>query len=129
MSRPLGVMVLSILATMAGILYLIAGLRMMGIVTFGPLESGDGVWLAGLLTFVVGIIWVGVGGALWALQPWGLMFAQIMAVFALMSAVFSIFFASFQYGVGHAILAGVLLWYTTRQETVSAFSGTGVRNS
>jgi hypothetical protein len=121
-------MVLGILATMAGILYLFAGLRMMNIVVFGPMELGDGVWLAGLLTFIVGVIWVGVGGALWALQPWGLMFAQIMAVFSLMSAVFTILF-TYNSGLGSAILAAVLLWYTTREQTVAAFTGTGVRTS
>ena len=88
---PTGVLVLSILATFVGIMDLLYGLRMMGVVTFGPVESGNGVFLSGVLTFVVGLIWLGVGGALAALKPWGLMFVQIMAIFGLINAVFVMF--------------------------------------
>lgn len=128
MSRPLGVLILSVLAVMAGVLYLIAGVQLMGIVTFGPVESGNGVWISGLLTFIVGVIWVGAGTALYGLQPWALMFAQIMAVFSLMSAVFSMFaMQDWRWGVGQAILAAALLWYLARQETVAAFTGSDGR--
>ncbi len=124
MSRPLGVLILAVLAVMAGVLYLIAGVQLMGIVTFGPVEVGNGVFLAGLLTFVVGVIWIGAGTALYGLQPWALMFAQIMCVFSLMSAVFSMFaMTESRWGLGQAILAGVLLWYLSREETVAAFTG------
>jgi len=90
-SRPLGILILSVLAFLAGTLYIFAGIQLMGIVTFGPVESGNGVWFSGLLTFIVGVIWIAAGTALYGLQPWALMFAQIMAVFSLMSAVFSMF--------------------------------------
>ena len=126
--RPWACSILSVLAVLAGVLYLIAGVQLMGIVTFGPVESGNGVFLSGLLAFVVGVIWVGAGGALYSLQPWGLLFAQIMAVFSLMSAVFSMFaMESWRWGLGQAILAGVLLWYLLRDSTVSAFTSAGVR--
>jgi hypothetical protein len=118
------VLILAVLAFLAGVLYLIAGIQLMGIVTFGPVESGNGVWIAGLLTFVVGVIWIAAGVALYGLQPWALMFAQIMCVFSLMSAVFSMFaMESFRWGLGQAILAGVLLWYLVREQTVAAFTG------
>lgn len=126
MSRPLGVLILAVLAVMAGVLYLIAGIQLMGIVTFGPVESGNGVWISGLLTFIVGVIWLGAGSALFSLQPWGLMFAQIMAVFSLMSAVFSMFaMTEWRWGLGEAILAGAILWYLSREQTVAAFTGSG----
>ncbi len=125
MSRPLGVMILAVLAFLAGVLYLIAGIQLMGIVTFGPVESGNGVWMSGLLTFIVGVIWIAAGTALYGLQPWALMFAQIMCVFSLMSAVFSMFsMDSIKWGLGQAILAGVLLWYLSREQTAAAFAGT-----
>jgi hypothetical protein len=123
-SRPLGILILSVLAFMAGILYIFAGIQLMGIVTFGPVESGNGVWFSGLLTFIVGVIWIAAGTALYGLQPWALMFAQIMAVFSLMSAVFSMFaMDNWRWGLGQAILAGVLLWYLAREETVASFTG------
>jgi hypothetical protein len=118
------VLILSVLAFMAGVLYLIAGIQLMGIVTFGPVESGNGVWISGLLTFVVGVIWIAAAVALYGLQPWALMFAQIMAVFSLLSAVFSMFMMdNWRWGLGQAILAVVVLWYLLREETVEAFTG------
>ena len=125
MSRPLGVLILAALAFLAGILYIFAGIQLMGIVTFGPVESGNGVWFSGLLTFIVGVIWVAAGTALYGLQPWALMFAQIMAVFSLISAVFAMFaMVEWRWGLGEAILAGVILWYLAREQTVEAFTGT-----
>jgi hypothetical protein len=52
------------------------------------------------------------------------MFAQIMAVFSLLSAVFSMFMMdNWRWGLGQAILAVVVLWYLLREETVEAFTG------
>jgi hypothetical protein len=105
-------------------MYIFAGIQLMGIVTFGPVESGNGVWFSGLLTFIVGVIWIAAGTALYGLQPWALMFAQIMAVFSLISAVFAMFMMQeWRWGLGEAILAGVILWYLARSETVAAFTG------
>jgi hypothetical protein len=126
MKTPLGVMILAVLAFTIGIIDTIWGLRLMGIVTFGPVESGNGVWLSGLLTLIVGIIWFAVGGALVSFQPWALMFTQIMAVFGLVSAVFAIFASgSLATGIGQAIIPGLVFWYTSRADIVEAFSTGG----
>ncbi len=112
MSRPLGVMVLGVLATLVGVMYVFGGFRLMSIVTFGPVESGSGVWFSGLLTLIVGVIWLGVGGALFSLQPWGLLFCEIMAIFALIEAVFVLFAGSSQNtGLGLFVLPLIVLWY------------------
>jgi hypothetical protein len=124
MSRPIGVMVLAFFAVLGGLLYLLAGLQLMSIVTFGPVQSGNGVWLSGLFTFIVGIIWIAVGAALWSLQPWALLFLEIMAVFGLVSAVFTLFATgSLSYGIGAAIIPGFVLWYANRESIRSKFSG------
>jgi hypothetical protein len=124
MSRPFGVLVLGVLALAAGCLYLLAGLQLMGVQLFGPVESGNGVFLSGLFTFVVGVIWLSVAFALWSLQPWALMFCMIMAVFGLISAVFALFAAgqhSLAYGLGQMILPGFVLWYTNRPDIQEHF--------
>ncbi len=127
MSRPLGVMVLGVLATLVGVMYLFGGLRLMNIVTFGPVESGNGVWFSGLLTLIVGVIWLGVGGALFSLQPWGLLFVEIMAIFALIEATFAWFAgASLQTGLGLFVLPLVVLWYANRPSIKAAFAEAGV---
>jgi hypothetical protein len=119
------VIVLAVLAVAAGVLYLIGGLKLMGIVTFGPLQSGSGVWLSGLFTFIVGLIWLSVGFALWSLRPWALLFVEIMAVFGLINAVFILFAAnSLQDGLAAAILPAVVLWYSNRESVRSHFTET-----
>ena len=110
MKRPIGVMIFAFLAFMAGIVYMIGGLRLMNVVTFGPVESGNGVWLSGLLTLIVGVIWWSVGGALLSLKPWALMFAQIMAVFGLVNAVLVMIGSGFEQGLALAIQPGFVLW-------------------
>jgi hypothetical protein len=126
-SRPLGVMVLGVLATLVGVMYLFGGLRLMNVVTFGPVESGNGVWFSGLLTLIVGVIWLGVGGALFSLQPWGLLFVEIMAIFALMEAVFTMFGgASLNTGLGLVLLPLLVLWYANRPNIKAAFAEAGV---
>lgn len=125
---PTGVIVLSVLATFVGIMDLLWGLRMMGVVAFGPVESGNGVFLSGVLTFVVGLIWLGVAGALTALKPWGLMFVQIMAIFGLINAVFVMFgTGSLTTGLGMMILPGFVFWYANRADIVERFVNSGNR--
>lgn len=125
---PTGVIVLAVLATFVGIMDLLWGLRMMGVVTFGPVESGNGVFLSGLLTFVVGLIWLGVAGALTSLKPWGLMFVQIMAIFGLINAVFAMFgTGSIATGLGLMILPGFVFWYANRADIVERFVNSGNR--
>lgn len=127
MSRPLGVMVLGVLATLVGVMYVFAGFRLMNIVTFGPVESGNGVWFSGLLTLIVGIIWLGVGSALFSLQAWGLVFCEIMAIFALISAVFTLFAGGTQStGLGLLVLPLIVLWYCNRPSVREAFAAAGV---
>jgi hypothetical protein len=123
MNRPIGVIVLAVLAIMAGVLYLFEGFRLMNIVTFGPIPSGNGVWLSGLFTVIVGVIWLAVGFALWSLQPWGLLFVEIMAIFGLVNAVFILFATgSLQDGIGAAILPAIVLWYANRESVRAHFA-------
>jgi hypothetical protein len=125
--RPLGVLVLGVLATLVGFMYVFGGFRLMNIVTFGPVESGNGVWFSGLLTLIVGIIWLGVGSALFSLQPWGLLFCEIMAIFALISAVFTLFAGgSYNTGFGLFVLPLIVLWYCNRPSVREAFVASGV---
>jgi len=122
MSRPFGVLVLGVMALAVGCLYLLAGIQMMGIVTFGPVESGNGVWITGLFTFIVGLIYLSVAFALWSLQPWALMFTMIMAVFGLIEATFALFSTgSVAYGLGHMILPALILWYANREDIQQQF--------
>jgi hypothetical protein len=128
MKTPLGVIILAVIALMLGVMNTIWGLRLMGIVTFGPVESGNGVWLSGLFTLIVGLIYYSVGFALLSLKPWALMFTQIMAIFGLVNAVFAMFATgSLSTGLGLMILPGFIFWYTNRDEIVARFVNSGNR--
>jgi hypothetical protein len=126
MKTPLGVMILAIIAIAIGIMDVIWSLRLMGYVTFGPGESGDGIWLSGLFTMIVGLIWLSAGFALVSLRPWALMFVEILAIFGLVNAVFAMFASgSIATGVGLAILPGFIFWYANRESVTSAFMNSG----
>ena len=125
---PLGVMVLSLLATVGGIMYLIAGIQMAGVQVFGPAQSGSGFLMSGIFTIILGLIWLGVGGALWTLQPWGLLFVEIIAVFALLDAFFTLIASNnggLQYGFALFFLPLVILWYANRPGVQAAFEAGG----
>jgi hypothetical protein len=74
----------------------------------------------------VGVIYWSVGGALITLKPWALMFCQIIAIFGLVSAMFTMF-SDFQAGIAQAILPGFLFWYSNRDDVVASFVNSGNR--
>jgi hypothetical protein len=125
-SRPFGVLLLGLLATLVGVMYIFAGLRLTTAVTFGPVESGNGVWFSGLLTLIVGVIWLGVGGALFSLQAWGLLFCEIMAIFGLISATFTLLAGGSQANWGLFVLPLLVLWYCNRPSIKAVFTEAGV---
>ena len=67
---PIGVAVLGFFALVNGLGALIIGLRLMGFVTFGPAESGTGLFFWGALTFILGIAYVAVAWGAWTLRIW-----------------------------------------------------------
>ncbi|MEZ4595643.1 MAG: hypothetical protein R3C32_01740 [Chloroflexota bacterium] len=94
----------------------------MGIVTSGPVESGNGVWLSGLLTFIVGV--TRAGTALYGLQAVGPdVRPHHVRVLAHERGLLDVRDDRVALGPGPAILAGVLLWYLAREQTVAAFTG------
>lgn len=126
MSRPFGVILLGLLATLVGIMYIFAGLRLTTFVTFGPAEAGNGVWFSGLLTLIVGVIWLAVGGALFSMQAWGLLFCEIMAIFGLINAVFVLLAGGTQANWGLFVMPLLVLWYCNRDSVKKAFMDAGV---
>jgi len=122
--RPFGVLILGALAVAIAIVRLLLGLQLLGIAIFGDIQfEGGGVFWTGLLTLVVGIIYLGVGWALWSMRPWALVFTMIMAVFGLVDAMFVwIATGSIAYGLAAAVVPAILLWYTSRQDIRDDFA-------
>ena len=125
MNRPFGVLVLGALAIAIAVVRLLIGAQLLGVVIFGPVPTGAGVGWAGILTIVVGIIYLAVGWALWSLRPWALVFTMIMAVFGLVDAMFVLLATgNIAYGLAAAAIPALLLWYTMREDIREAFAAT-----
>lgn len=123
MNRPFGVLVLGALAIAIAIVHLLMGAQMLGIAIFGPVPQGTGIGWSGILTIVVGAIYLAVGWSLWSLRPWALMFTMIMAVFGLVDAIFVLLATgSIAYGLAAAALPALLLWYTMREDIRAIFA-------
>ncbi len=122
--RPMGVLVLGALSIAIAIVRLLMGLQLLGVGIFGDDKwDGSGVLWVGITLIVVGLIYLGVGWALWSMRPWALVFTMIMAVFGLVDAMFTLIATSnVAYGIAAAALPAFLLWYTSREDIRAAFA-------
>ena len=121
--RPFGVLVLGALAIAIAIVRLLIGFQLVVGGLWRDIPDGSGLVWTGILTLVVGAIYLGVGWALWSMRPWALIFTMIMAVFGLVDAMFVwIATNSFAYGLASAAIPALLLWYTSRQDIRDQFA-------
>lgn len=122
--RPFGVLVLGALAIAIAVVRLLVGLQLLGVGIFGDdAWDGTGVLWVGLMTVVVGLIYLGVGWALWSMRTWALLFTMIMAVFGLVDAMFVLIATNnIAYGLAAAAIPAFLLWYTSRQDIRDEFA-------
>lgn len=121
--RPFGVLVLGALAIAIAIVRLLIGVQLLFGGLFSERLEGSGVGWVGLLTIVVGTIYLAVGWSLWSLRPWALLFTMIMAVFGLVDAMFVLLATSnVAYGLAAAAIPAFLLWYSSREDIRAAFA-------
>ena len=122
--RPFGVLVLGALAIAIAIVRLLVGLQLLGVAIFGDdTWDGTGVVWVGIMTVVVGLIYLAVGWSLWSMRQWALLFTMIMAVFGLVDAMFVLIATSnIAYGLAAAALPAFLLWYTSREDIRAEFA-------
>ena len=121
--RPFGVLVLGALAIAIAIVRLLVGLQLLGVGIFGDdAWDGSGVIWVGIMTVVVGLIYLAVGWSLWSMRQWALLFTMVMAVFGLVDAMFVLMATNnVAYGIAAAALPAFLLWYTSRPDIREAF--------
>ena len=122
--RPFGVLVLGALAIAIAIVRLLVGLQLLGVGVFGDdAWDGTGVIWVGVMTVVVGLIYLAVGWSLWSMRSWALIFTMIMAVFGLVDAMFVLIATSnIAYGLAAAAIPALLLWYTSREDIRDQFA-------
>jgi hypothetical protein len=122
--RPFGVLVLGALAVAIAIVRLLVGLQLLGVGIFGDDQwDGSGVIWVGIMTVVVGLIYLAVGWSLWSMRSWALIFTMIMAVFGLVDAMFVLIATNnVAYGLAAAAIPAFLLWYTSREDIRDQFA-------
>ena len=112
MGVPVGVVLLGVLALFNGIGGLITGAQLMGIVTFGPVQTGSGVFITGLIAFVYGVLFIALAYAAWTLRAWAWLAGMLLSVLGLFNAVLVLFATgSVAHGLAVAILPALILWY------------------
>ncbi len=126
---PILISVLGFFAVAAGFVWIIVGLRGLGIEfgsIFGDLPAYDNVGIWGIVSLIVGVAWILAGLGLWALQSWAWMFAAIVAIFALVNAFFlMVAYAGSGAGLAQALMPALILWYLNTDEVKAAFSTGG----
>ena len=119
---PIGVAVLGFFALVNGIAAIVIGLRYMGIVTFGPVSTGSGVFFWGLLAFILGVMYLAVAYGAWQLRIWAWTFGMLVAILGIFNAVMVLIATGdLASGVAAALLPAVILWYLNSAGVKEAF--------
>jgi hypothetical protein len=84
--RPGGITIIAVMASVAGIIYLLQGIRILGFVAFGPGQAFTNVSFTGWGTLILGLVWMAVGGAFFSLRPWAWVFGVIVVGISLITA-------------------------------------------
>ena len=122
---PILISVLGFFGALAGFYWLYLGLRMLGFDWFGllgnlPAFEQTGLW--GWLAIAAGIAWIAAAAALWSLQPWGWMFAMIVAGLSLFEAfLWFLEYPGTGVGFSAAVMPLIIIWYLNTREVKTAF--------
>jgi hypothetical protein len=122
---PILIAVLGFFGALAGFYWLYLGLRLLGFDWFGllgdlqPFEAA-GLW--GWLALLAGVGWIAAALALWALQPWGWMFANIMAGLGIFEAfLWFLEYPGTGVGISAVIMPIIILAYLHTGQVKQAF--------
>lgn len=122
---PILISVLGFFAALAGVAWIVLGLRILGFDWFtvlgdvGKYEQA-GIW--GWLAIIAGVAWVAAAAGLWSLQPWAWMFAMIIAGLALFEAfLWFLEYPGTGIGLGMSILPFIIVIYLNSREVKEAF--------
>jgi hypothetical protein len=136
MGVPAGVAILGALALFNGIGGLIVGLQYMGIVAFGPIPTGSGVFLTGVLAVIYGVLYIALAYAAWTLRAWAWLAGMLLGALGIFNAVLVLLATGeLAYGLAVALLPALVLWYLNQdairlrfvegEEQYQRFGGSG----
>ena len=123
MRPPVGVAILGFFALVNGIADAVLGLQLMGIVAFGPVSTGNGVFFSGLIAFGLGVLYLALAYAAWGLRIWAWTFGMLLGALGIMNAFFvTIASGSVADGFAAALLPALILWYLNTEGVKEAFA-------
>ena len=122
MKRPFGISFLAFIFALAGISYLVMGLKMTTSVTFGPVPFGGGTWFWGWVIAGTGLLFWAAAGAAWTLQVWAWQLGMFLAAWGLLQAFFIILgYGTLEYALAATGWPVFALWYLNRAPVKKAF--------
>jgi len=123
-TRPFGVTLLAILASLAAVIGIIHTLQYLHLFPFflGPMRFFGFDLFGAILWGITALVYLWVARKLWNVEPEGWLFLVIISIFNLILAGFSILGAStFEAMLPALIVNGLILIYTLLPGTKSAF--------
>jgi hypothetical protein len=119
---PMGITILGLFAFLSGLSMAFTGFELMGVVAFGPVPTGNGVFISGLLSALVGVLYLAVAFGAWTLKPWTWAFGLIMSVIGIFNGVLMMLLTgSLAYGVAVLIFPTFVYWYLNREDIKALF--------
>jgi len=122
---PILISVIGFFAALAGVAWLVLGLRILGFDWFGalgdlPAFEQAGLW--GWLAIGGGILWLLAAIGLWSLQPWAWMLAMVVAGVALFEAfLWFLEYPGTGLGLGMSIMPLIIILYLNGRDVKAAF--------
>ncbi|MGH2495939.1 MAG: hypothetical protein ACRDIV_14695 [Ktedonobacteraceae bacterium] len=108
-ARPLGITIISIIMAIEGIFDIIGGIMIMG--SYGTL---------GILTLIIGVLFLILAWGLWTLQTWAFWGTAILAILTIINGIFGIGRGVPATGIVSLILAVIVLIYLFADRNVRA---------
>jgi hypothetical protein len=122
---PILISVLGFFGLMAGLAWLVLGIRLLGFDWFGvlgdlPTLEQTGLW--GWLALAAGVAWILASFGLWSMQPWAWTFAMVVAGISLFEAfLWMLEYWGSGIGLAASLLPLVILFYLNSREVKAAF--------
>jgi hypothetical protein len=122
---PVLIAVIGFFAALAGVAWLLLGLRLIGFDWFGVLgdvEAFESAALWGWLILGGGVLWLLAAVGLWSLRPWAWMLGMFVAGFAVFEAfMYMLAYPGSGVGLGMMIIPGIILLYLNSRDVKAAF--------
>ena len=110
-ARPLGISIIAIIMTIQGILAIIGGIILIGTATYATL---------GIITLILGVIYLILAWGLWTLQTWAFWGTVIFEILTIINGIFGLGRGVPSTGILSLIFAIVVLIYLFADRNVRA---------